>query len=360
LTVPVPEHHQRYAALIRADRTIMLTSYLRSLEAMGSPIVGDPRLRDLAVAAASEIIDEVVESVVGAEVQIDDRREPPAWATARGAGCKGCLGPADWLCAAGVLSNIVLTSLTRHVGDDQEFLPCFTAAVLTLNEGVNRRIQEATSAYTGSLLDRLHRAQVDERCRIARELHDRLGETLSVGLRRLDLQEITGSDDSPGPAGIAREVLSEAALRLRRVTSDLREEPVTSLEKALIQYIDSAAAAADVRLQVNGDEAWAPPVVLDETFLIIREATRNALTHGAPRLVLICVDLAPHELRASVDDDGRGFVPAQRAGRAVAGTGLASMLERAVMMRGRLNVSSVPGRGTRIELIVSLPGRRGE
>src|SRR5256885_47079 len=68
-----------------------------------------------------------------------------------------------------------------------------------------------------------------------------------------------------------------------------------------------ALVEVDVRLRGNGDQSWAAGTVIDETFMIIREALRNAITHGAPRQVLIRVDLAPHELRARIDDDGRGF-----------------------------------------------------
>jgi signal transduction histidine kinase len=273
---------------------------------------------------------------------------------------EGCLNPADWLRAGGAFFNIVTTALASHLRHDQDMLPCFTTAVQALNASIRRRIGEATTTYTGFLLDRVHCAQIDERHRIARDLHDRLGEQLSFGLRQLDLLEIVGSEDPLGQAGIAREVLTETMRRLRLVASDLREEPVMSLEKALISYLDSVHTDAEVRLRVSGDETWASPAVLDEAFLIIREAVRNALAHGAPQVVLTHVDLAPHELRASVEDDGRGFVVSTNAESGFAGTGLASMRERAALMGGRLTVSSAPGNGTRVELIVSLPGQRDE
>lgn len=62
-------------------------------------------------------------------------------------------------------------------------------------------------------------------------------------------------------------MIAEAMRRLGMVTSDLRQDSVRSLERALIQYIDSAAADADIRLRVSGDETWAPPAVIDEAFL---------------------------------------------------------------------------------------------
>ena len=190
---------------------------------------------------------------------------------------------------------------------------------------------------------------------------------MSVALRQLELHELTSETDPPTPsprAAMAKEAIAEAMRRLRVVTSDLRQESVRSLERALIQYIDAAAgdvaANADVRLRVSGDETWASPTIIDQAFLIIREAIRNALRHGTPRMVLIGVALAPHELRAWVEDDGCGFVPGPRRDPVSAGTGLISMRERAALIGGRLTVSSIPGQGTYVELLVPLPGCRDE
>jgi signal transduction histidine kinase len=190
-------------------------------------------------------------------------------------------------------------------------------------------------------------------------LHDRLGEVLTVGLRQLDLYEIAGPQEPDEGAVAAREALVEALRRLRLVTSDLRDDPVTSLEKALLDYLDRIYTDADVRLAVTGDEAWVPAVVLDEAFLIIREALRNALKHGEPQSVMIGVNLTAHELRARVRDDGRGFVCGD-ADSPLTGNGLATMRERAALLGGSLKISSEPGCGTNVELNVSLPGYRDD
>jgi signal transduction histidine kinase len=257
---------------------------------------------------------------------------------------------------------VTVSSLASHVKDDPELLPCFTTAVVALNENISRRIRDSTLAYTGYLLERVDQAHIDERRRIARDLHDRLGEGLSVALRQLELHELTSRENpiTPPRAAMAKEAITEAMRRLRVVTSDLRQDSVRSLENALIQYIDSVAADADVRLRVSGDETWAPPAVIDEAFLILREAIRNALRHGAPRMVLIGVALAPHELHAWVEDDGCGFVLGDHATSVFTGTGLTSMRERAALTGGRLSIASAPGQGTYVELLVPLQGHRDE
>ena len=95
--------------------------------------------------------------------------------------------------------------------------------------------------------------------------------------------------------------------------------------------------------------------MLDEVFLILCEALRNALTHGAPQLVLIGVEVSEKELSAWVIDDGCGFTPALATVGTASGSGLASMRERAALLGGRVVVSSMPGHGTRVQLHLPLP-----
>jgi len=355
------ERQERFAALIRAERAAILASYAKCLEAMHGA-AAEPGARYLAMANGAEILADVMAKVRGSGAQIEDRYAMPASA-ACGDGRESQPNPADLLLEAVTFFDIAVSALAGHVRDDPGLLPCFVTAVRALNESITGRIREATLAYTGNLLERVEQAHVDERHRIARDLHDRLGEGMSAALRQLELHEITSEHGTLTPrprVAMAKELLTEAMRRLRVVTNGLRQEPVRSLERALVQYLDSVAADADVRLRVSGDEAWAPPTFVEETFLIIREAIRNALRHGIPQMVLIRVALAPYELHALVEDDGRGFGPGQSAVPVITGTGLASMRERACLMTGRLTIASIPGQGTRVELLVPLPGRRSE
>ncbi|HEY0932687.1 MAG TPA: ATP-binding protein [Trebonia sp.] len=355
LVSPEDGCNERFAALIEDCRPRLLLTFAQRVTAVYDLAAENRPFVEQATATAADVIADVVHSVRAAAVRIDDRHLPDAWAITR-AGNEEGLSPADGLTVAVTLLNLMLAALTAYVTADQELMPCFTIATTALNESISRRMQAVASACDASVLDRIHRAQADERRRIARDLHDRVGEALSVGIRRLDLLEMAGLAERPDQARIAREALVEVMRRIRVVTSDLREPPVQSLEKALIGYLESVRADAEVRVRISGDEVWAPPAVLDEVFLIVREAVRNALKHGDPRLVLIGVELSSRELTAWVIDDGGGFDPAGVTGRAAAGTGLASMRERASLMGGRLMVSSMPRYGTRIELHVPLAG----
>ena len=199
---------------------------------------------------------------------------------------------------------------------------------LDLPTWIGRQIRGSGDGDMARYENRVQEARLDERRRIARELHDRLGEVLTVGLRQLDLDEITGPQIPEGQSALAREVLVEAMRRLRLVTSGLRDEPVTNFEKALAGFLNRVCADADVHLVVIGDESWASAEIIDEAFLIVREALRNALTHGAPQSVVVGIEVTRRELRSWVDDDGKGFACGGDAEFPAAGTGLAAAPSR--------------------------------
>lgn len=377
---PVPRganaQRERFAELIRTEGGAILTAYASSLRDLASPIVTNTWAREQAMRDAEEVIGDVAAIVAGNEIRPGDHGKFPALLIGE-AQADSRLGPVDLLLAASVFFEVTVRSLGRHVRADPDLLSCFVSAVVALNESIGRRIREATHASAGLLLERVEQAHIEERRRIARDLHDQLGESMSVALRQFELYELASERDpaaggaeaaslpdvsvretpAPGPSARGESVrgaITETMRRLRVVTSDLRQEAVRSLENSLVMYLDSVSSEADVRLRVSGNENWVPPAVIGEAFLITREAIRNALTHGYPQTLLIDIMLAPHELHAWVEDDGCGFL----VGEASARIGLSSMRERAALLGGRLTVASTPGQGTQLELLIPLTGAR--
>jgi signal transduction histidine kinase len=94
--------------------------------------------------------------------------------------------------------------------------------------------------------------------------------------------------------------------------------------------------------------------VLDEVFLIIREAARNVFQHASASILLINVNITPHELNAFIEDDGRGFE--QDRPPVSGGVGVHSMHERVKLLKGRLTISSSVGRGTQVDFSLPLSG----
>jgi signal transduction histidine kinase len=347
------------ASRVDADRTEILDAYLRGLEAVGSAIASDPVGREQALAHGEEILADLVASLSSGSISVADghlARQIGETRASRG------LHPQESLRAAIVFYEVVYSTALSHLDMSERSRRLITFVAVALNRSISVRIREAATSYQAFLLDKVRDAHIAERHRIARELHDRVGGGLSTAQRQLELHEMLSETDPVRAATrleIAKNAIVEAIDSLRDFMSDLRTiGHVTSIEKALLRFLDSAPAdSVDIRLRVSGDETWASPVVCDETYLILREATRNALTHGQPSVVAISVNIAPHELRASVVDDGHGFDQAQLGPSG--GGGMSSMRERAVLLGGRVTLFAEPGRGTNVELFIPLPGQPG-
>ncbi|GGL11967.1 two-component sensor histidine kinase [Sphaerisporangium melleum] len=267
--------------------------------------------------------------------------------------------PRESLLAASVFFRTAFTTLSRRMQGDSESAHLLRRLVTILEESISLRIREAANGYAGFLLSKVHEAHLAERRRIARELHDRIGQCLSVAHRQAELASML-RNDAPATAAVkierAQEAIQEAMRRLRQLTSGLHpHESMQGLEKALLAHLELIGADdAGVELLVNGDESWLSPAVGEECLLILGEATRNALSHADASAILIRVDIAPHALHASVVDDGRGFD--SRLPPARNGLGLVSIEERVTLMGGTVSITSEVGRGTRIEFTVPLRG----
>ena len=124
------------------------------------------------------------------------------------------------------------------------------------------------------------------------------------------------------------------------------------IDRALRDYLRMVATpAVDWTVTVHGDQRKPSPALLDELYLILREAARNALVHAEARHLVITVDVRADDVAGTVTDDGRGFDSAAHPGTG----GLTAMRERAEAHDGSLVVSSKAGAGTVVQVHVPLP-----
>jgi signal transduction histidine kinase len=201
-------------------------------------------------------------------------------------------------------------------------------------------------------------ALVQERGRLARELHD----AMSQSLFSLQLSaETAGRLLEADPAGAAEQVAAVRALA-GRVAAELRTT-VEGLRPADLER-DGLVATLDAQLTVAGrahdvpvdfEAGELPELEPDEEHQILRiaqEAVTNALHHAAARTVRVWIGAGGGTLMLRVSDDGRGFDPSARALRARR-LGLTSMHERAASLGGTLAITSAPGEGTTVELRVT-------
>lgn len=206
---------------------------------------------------------------------------------------------------------------------------------------------------------------LDERNRIARDLHDSLAQYLSgIGyqLERLSQQlKAPGEDKARQLLADTKEMVQRCRVEARQTiwnlrAQDLEGRPLADALADLVQQL-RLSGSAEVTLRVTGRAREIPAAPQVELMRIVQEATANALTHGKARVVVVSAEFGDAKLVLRVEDDGVGFDPASPPARAGAGWhfGLVGMRERAARLGTELRVESRPGHGTVIEVTLLFP-----
>ena len=196
---------------------------------------------------------------------------------------------------------------------------------------------------------------VEERTRIARELHDAVAQKL-FSLRLTADAAATLVDRAPDRAAAevrrVRDIAGEVLAELRSVIFALRPAELedAGLVATLGKHVEILDRVHDASLRWVADRL--PPLpgeVEDVVFRVAQEALHNALRHSSADHVDVSLRLAGPEFVLEVTDDGHGFdVPATlRGSRRL---GLASMRERAASIGGQIDITSAPGVGTTVRL----------
>ena len=192
-----------------------------------------------------------------------------------------------------------------------------------------------------------HTAVLEERRRIARELHDGLAQELAFigrNVRRLD-----DHDPAVGRvAASAARALSESRRAIAALTKPLDDPLEVALAEAVRETAEREGTMLDLVLTPGIELAYRRR---DALIRIACEAIANAARHGGAELVRVEL-LDGRRVRLRVSDRGSGFDPVAAASRDGGGFGLISMRERAHAVGGSFEVQSRPGGGTRIEVVL--------
>lgn len=197
------------------------------------------------------------------------------------------------------------------------------------------------------------RVQEDERRRLARDLHDGIGQNLTALKHRL--AQLEGELPAEHRARVqAAMALCHDTLEDTREMSRLLRPPILDdlgLEPALRWLARSVGEAADLEIELEA--ATLPPLDGDLQTLLFRvaqEALNNVAKHAQARRVLVRLVQRGPQLLLDVADDGRGFEPRPASG----GSGLGGMRERVRLYGGMLELHSSAGEGTRLRVAVPL------
>jgi signal transduction histidine kinase len=204
--------------------------------------------------------------------------------------------------------------------------------------------------------------QETERRRIARELHDEIGQALTgvkmmieTAARRAGTNGANALERQ-NPALDVREAIDDALSRVRELSLDLRPAMLDSLGllPTLLWRFENYTSQTGIQVEFHHtglDQRFAPEVETG-AYRIVQEALTNVARHAAVPVVRIQIMAADTMLYMYIIDEGVGF-EAEEAIATGLSTGLAGMRERATLMGGVLLISSTPGAGTTIE--VELP-----
>jgi signal transduction histidine kinase len=232
------------------------------------------------------------------------------------------------------------------------------------------RLREAERRQTlrGELLNRVVQAQEAERQRIARELHDETGQSLTaigMGLRGIESSLPPGELKSTQNLHHLQELTDRALNELQRLIAGLRPAHLDDLglPAALRWYAGETQARAplDVEVEIVGSEHPLPPLVTIGLFRAAQEALTNVVRHASARKAQVRLHYEAGQARLEVSDDGIGFdAAAVAANPERPAWGLMGMQERVSLMGGSFRISSQRGQGTLIEISVPYESVAGE
>jgi signal transduction histidine kinase len=212
----------------------------------------------------------------------------------------------------------------------------------------------AIAIENGRLYERSRELSViEERNRLARELHDAVAQTLfSVVLTAEAAATLVDRDPQAAKERLAevQRLASDAVRELRSLVFELRpaELEAEGLVPTLVKHVEVLRRVhrREIELEVEGARRL-PLEVEGEIFRIVQEALSNALRHAQAAHVRASLRIGGDLVEAAVGDDGVGFDPAAARSRRL---GLTSMEERAARIGGSLSVESRPGAGTEVRL----------
>jgi signal transduction histidine kinase len=231
----------------------------------------------------------------------------------------------------------------EFTGADQELIETLAghAALAVVNAQRQERLRELSI--------------VEERTRIARDLHDSVTQSLfSLTLAAESAATVAAGDARMAPhLDRVRELSQSALAELRALTETLLPPDVDreGIGDALRKRVALLRAVHDLPIDLKVRGRGGSRAVEREVLKVANEAIGNALAHAAPGSIRVELDIGRERLRLRVADDGRGFdlADARRVSRRL---GLTSMRERAEALGGSLAIDTAPGAGTTVTLEV--------
>lgn len=216
------------------------------------------------------------------------------------------------------------------------------------------RIQAEAVANEREMLKRLVEAQEAERTRIARDLHDQLGQQLTALRLKMQAVKKACGPDQAKPLTQMQEIAQRVDNDVSFLAWELRPQALEKLglKSALGQYISewSKNYQIDAKFHTaSGRARRLDPNMEINLYRIVQEALNNVSKHSKATKATVTLEYNKKDLVLAVEDNGRGFnVDGKRPAGKRRSVGLSGMGERAALMGGVLSVESTRGKGTTV------------
>jgi signal transduction histidine kinase len=205
--------------------------------------------------------------------------------------------------------------------------------------------------------------RVNERTRIARELHDTLLQSFQGLLLRFQTVHDLLRTRPAEAENLLNSVIDQAAQAitdgrnavqgLRASTAEADDLPVAIRTLGELAAVETGNGSTALHVGVEGAPRTLNPILRDEVYRIAGEALRNAFRHAGAKQIEVMVSYKERQLQVRIRDDGRGIEGASlHQERATGHYGVRGMQERARLMGGVLAIWSAPGSGTEVELTI--------
>ena len=250
-----------------------------------------------------------------------------------------------------LISNFIIFITAWVIGDNVRTRRAYTAEL----EARARRLESERES-------RARDAVVDERRRIAREMHDVVAHNVSVMVvqagaarRVLETHPEKAHEAMTSIESTGRQALTE----MRRLTGVLRrdDEPATRPQPGLDRLgkliQKTREAGLPVQVEIDGSPIALPQGVDLSAYRIIQEALTNTLKHAGPSSASVWIGFGPQRLELRITDNGRGAA-SQMANGQPAGHGLVGMRERVSLFGGDLKAGPLPGGGYEVKATLPL------
>lgn len=261
---------------------------------------------------------------------------------------------ADWQrtllnMVAGIVATLLLYSYFYYVGQTSQERGQLVAELQASHRELEKARQKEAEL-----------AVLRERERMARELHDGLGHTLvtlSMQLEAIQRLYRVDPERASGQVDQMKQLTRESMTELRHSVAGLRAPGLGKrpLPTALQTLITQFSQRTGIQVQSEIADISLPPTLAEPLWRIAQEALTNIEKHAQASHVSLILDATPGEIQLTIQDDGSGILPSDKA--KPGHFGLRGMKERAETLNGTLKIESPNGQGTTIQVNIPLRTR---